>query len=73
MSSEPAAPARTALIERLDTLAKAKGLGLDSVATEVGVSLNTLRGWLRGIYAPTKASRERIDAFLDRKGAPESR
>ena len=58
----------------MDEVAKIKGL--ETIAGAIGVSHQTIRGWLRGA-APADRSRKRIEQFLSSEpssaaaGAPE--
>jgi hypothetical protein len=62
-------PARSALIEELDELTKTKGL--EAVAEAIGVSPQTVRGWLHGTQ-PTESNRKRIEQFLSETSLPDA-
>jgi len=66
-SPRSATSARSALVERLDQLAKAQGL--ETVAGAIGVSHQAIRSWLRGVE-PNSVNLEKIKRYLETETSP---
>jgi hypothetical protein len=66
-SALPVKPSRDSRIERLDRIVQEQGL--EVVSEKIGVSLNSLRAWLRGA-PPNAASFAKIERFLENSQMP---
>lgn len=56
------------MIEELKEVMKSKGLTLETVAKEIGVSLNTVFRWIKGKNKPHKVFGKKIESLIKKHG-----
>lgn len=56
-------------VDRLKKIRKDRGISIEVMARDIGVSMLTLRNWLDGTYKPSLMALARIQEYLDKQDA----